>query len=79
MKRDLLSLRDLTKEEIYGLFEKSRTFKRGDITQSLKNKAVALVFEKASTRTRISFEVGVSRLGRTPGGFNARGKPDGPR
>ncbi len=81
MKRDLLSLRDLTKEEIYALFEKSRTFKKGDVPQSLKNKAVALVFEKASTRTRISFEVGVSRLGGYPvvlmpgGSQMARGEP----
>jgi ornithine carbamoyltransferase len=81
MKRDLLSLRDLTKEEIYGLFDKSRTFKMGDVPQSLKNKAVALVFEKASTRTRISFEVGVSRLGGHPvvlmpgGSQMARGEP----
>jgi ornithine carbamoyltransferase len=66
MKRDLLSIRDLTKEEIYGLFDKSTAFKQGKVSQSLGHKVVVLVFEKASTRTRISFEVGVSRLGGHP-------------
>ena len=81
MKRDLLSIRDLTKEEIYSLFDKAAAFKKGEASQSLRNKAVVLVFEKASTRTRISFEVGVSRLGGhpiviTPGGSQmARGEP----
>jgi ornithine carbamoyltransferase len=81
MKRDLLSIRDLTKEEIYRLFDKAAAFKKGEVSQSLRNKAVALVFEKASTRTRISFEVGVSRLGGHPivltsgGSQMARGEP----
>jgi ornithine carbamoyltransferase len=81
MKRDLLSIRDLTKEEIYRLFDKAAAFKKGKLSQSLRNKAVVLVFEKASTRTRISFEVGVSRLGGHPvvltygGSQMARGEP----
>jgi ornithine carbamoyltransferase len=81
MKRDLLSIRDLTKEEIYYLFDKAASFKKGELSQNLKNKAVVLVFEKASTRTRISFEVGVSRLGGHPvvlasgGSQMARGEP----
>lgn len=81
MKRDLLSIRDLTKEEIYYLFDKATAFKKGEVSQSLRNKAVALVFEKASTRTRISFEVGTSKLGGHPivltsgGSQMARGEP----
>jgi ornithine carbamoyltransferase len=81
MKRDLLSIRDLTREEIYTLFDKAAAFKRGDVSQSLRDMSVALVFEKASTRTRVSFEVGVSRLGGHPivltsgGSQMARGEP----
>ena len=80
-ERDLLTIRDLSRAEIEALFETAAQFKAGDIAPSLKGKSVAFIFEKASTRTRISFEVGVAQLGGhpvvlTPGSSQiARGEP----
>lgn len=80
-ERDLLTIRDLSRAEIEALFVTAARFKAGDIAPSLKGKSVAFIFEKASTRTRISFEVGVAQLGGhpvvlTPGSSQiARGEP----
>ncbi len=67
MKRDLLSLRDLSAEEILGLIHKARKMKAelagGTLPQSLAGKIVGLIFLKPSTRTRVSFEAAVYRLG----------------
>lgn len=67
MKRDLLSIRDLTADEIISLISRAETMKRelaeGHLRQSLKNKVVGLIFVKPSTRTRVSFEAAVYRLG----------------
>ncbi len=65
-KRDFLSISDLSMGEISTLFERARAFKKGNITKSLEGKSVVLIFEKASTRTRLSFEVGISALGGHP-------------
>ncbi len=79
--RDLLSLCDLSRGEVEGILARAAEFKAGRIEASLAGKAVAFIFEKASTRTRISFEVGVARLGAhpivlTPGSSQiARGEP----
>ena len=81
VERDLLTIRDLSRAEIEALFVTAARFKSGDIAPSLKGKSVAFIFEKASTRTRISFEVGVAQLGGhpvvlTPGSSQiARGEP----
>jgi len=66
MKRDFLSLRDFSREELAQVLEQAQAFKQGRLKPSLAGKAVVLVFEKASTRTRISFEVGIDRLGGHP-------------
>jgi len=67
MKRDLLSIRDLSSEEIVGLIAKAGRMKAelaaGTLPKSLEGKIVGLVFLKPSTRTRVSFEVAVIRLG----------------
>ena len=63
MKKDLLSLFDLSKEEIEGLFERTAQFKRGRPHPTLAGKVLGLIFEKPSTRTRVSFEVGMLQLG----------------
>ncbi|MDD1675763.1 MAG: ornithine carbamoyltransferase [Methanomicrobiales archaeon] len=67
MKRDFLSVGDLTREDLDRLIEDAATLKaerrRGFLRDDLKGKALAMIFEKASTRTRISFEVGIAELG----------------
>ncbi len=63
---NLLSIKDLTKEdikEIYSLVPKYTTRK---LIPELKDKYIGLIFEKPSTRTRVSFEVGIQQLGAVP-------------
>jgi ornithine carbamoyltransferase len=65
--KSLASLYDLTREEIEQSLKTSELLKlqnfRGEPHPLLKGKTLAMVFEKASTRTRVSFEVGVWQLG----------------
>jgi ornithine carbamoyltransferase len=63
MKRDLLSITDLNRKEIEGLLEKARRMKRKNRTQALAGKTLALLFEKPSLRTRVSFEMAMYQLG----------------
>jgi ornithine carbamoyltransferase len=66
-KRHILSLKDLESEEILSLLELSKDLKRdwtdGKSTDLLKGKTLAMIFQKPSTRTRISFETGMLQLG----------------
>ena len=66
-KRDFLSLLDLSSDELFGLLsrgvELKAMYKSGEIYEPLKNKILAMVFEKSSTRTRVSFEAGMAQLG----------------
>jgi ornithine carbamoyltransferase len=79
--RDFLSIRDLTIDEISDIFGNAARFRQTRPTRSLEGKSVVLLFEKASTRTRVSFEVGIARLGAHPvvlsveGSQIARGEP----
>jgi len=70
MKKDFLALSQYTKDELDALFALTRKLKekqkKGIEHHLLKGKSVALIFEKSSTRTRISFEVGVYQLGGQP-------------
>jgi ornithine carbamoyltransferase len=68
MKRDYLSVDDLTPEELADLLDESERLKADPLRSSgaLTGRSVALIFEKASTRTRISFETGVAQLGGHP-------------
>lgn len=65
MKRDFLTMRDLSTEEIDLLLKRSKEFKSGKDAHKcpLIGKSIGLFFEKASTRTRVSFEVGIYQLG----------------
>ncbi len=65
MKRDLLAIHDLTKDEIQSLLARALALKSGaDVHKCpLIGKSVGLLFEKPSTRTRVSFEVGIYQLG----------------
>ena len=62
-----LSIFDLTKDEFLGLLERAAELKRlrrlGRLPKPLAGQNWALLFEKSSTRTRVSFEVGVNLLG----------------
>ena len=67
MKKDVLSITDLSREEIYELLESARDLKAkrkaGESTEFLKNKSLGMIFEKSSTRTRVSFEVAMTDFG----------------
>ena len=68
MERDFLSIDDLTPDELHHLLELGQKVKAspGDYANRLSGLSIALVFEKPSTRTRLSFEVGVAQLGAHP-------------
>ncbi|MGD8548638.1 MAG: ornithine carbamoyltransferase [Desulfobacterales bacterium] len=70
MKKDILTLIDLTPEDFEILFERAielkKRYKNGIADKSLAGKTLGLIFEKASTRTRISFEAAMVQLGGTP-------------
>jgi len=65
--KSLASLYDLKQEEIKQIFKSSKLLKlqahRGQEHPLLKGKTLAMIFEKPSTRTRVSFEVGMWQLG----------------
>lgn len=65
--RNFLTLKDYTQEEILYLLDLAAELKdkkkKGILTDTLKGKNVALIFEKTSTRTRCAFEVAAHDLG----------------
>lgn len=67
--RDFLTLADYQPEEIKYLLDLAKEMKekkkRGEVYQPLKGKVLGLIFEKSSTRTRVSFESGIYQLGGT--------------
>ena len=63
--KDFLSILDLSDGEVEGIISKAASIKQGSTPQILSGKTVALVFEKPSLRTRVSFEVGVKQMGGT--------------
>ncbi len=67
MKKDLLSEYDLEREDYECIFEKAHRLKRllreGRKHATLKGKTLGMIFDKSSTRTRISFEVGMYQMG----------------
>ena len=68
MERDFLSIDDLSAQELHQVLELTAKVKQSpaDYAGRLGGKSVALIFEKPSTRTRVSFEVGVAQLGAHP-------------
>src|SRR5215813_14222000 len=81
MPRGFLTLGDVASKAWPALFDRAAHLKAHRIQTTLAGKSVALVFEKASTRTRVSFEVGVFELGghavvlSAQGSQIARGEP----
>ena len=65
--KDMLTVTDLSRSEILDLFNFSlrlkRETRRGKRHSLLRGKTLAMIFEKSSTRTRVSFETGVFQLG----------------
>jgi ornithine carbamoyltransferase len=76
-REDFLSIRDLSSDEIHGLLQKAIEIKAHPerYRDALRGKALAMIFEKPSLRTRVSFDVGIHQLGGfsinlTPGEIN---------
>jgi ornithine carbamoyltransferase len=63
--KDFIEVHDYTAEEILDLFRLAADMKanRGKYTTALEGQTLAMIFEKSSTRTRVSFEVGMYQLG----------------
>ena len=65
--KDLLSIHDLSLEEVNEIFEVSKTLKQkqmmGEPHKVLEGKTLGMIFTKPSTRTRVSFETGIYQLG----------------
>ena len=80
MKRDFLRLLDLKAGEIEAIWDRARAYKLGRVKEEpLKGKTVGLLFEKPSTRTRVSFEVAVLRTGGQASVYQLPGHPVGPQ
>ncbi|MCM8789918.1 MAG: ornithine carbamoyltransferase, partial [Candidatus Omnitrophica bacterium] len=64
-KKDFISIKDLTLEEIEDIFSLTDRLKKdkAHYNNVLKGKTLALIFQKPSNRTRVSFEVGMYQLG----------------
>ena len=67
MKKDFLKLLDFSGDELYAILDVADklkfALKRGIKNKPLKGKSLGMIFEKSSTRTRVSFEVGMYQLG----------------
>ncbi len=62
-RKNFLSSLDTSREEFSHILEIAKNFKNKDLNIELKNKVLGLIFDKSSTRTRVSFQVAMSRLG----------------
>ncbi len=65
MKRDFTSITDFNRDEVIKLFELAKDLKRDRFQPLLKDKTLAMIFEKPSLRTRVTFETGMFQLGGT--------------
>jgi len=63
VKKDLLSVADLSRDEVEQLIEQALVMKQGGMRYLLPWRSVALLFEKPSLRTRVSFDLAVTQLG----------------
>ena len=65
VNKNFLSSLDLSTKEVLYILELAKNFKNRTLHIELKDKVLGLVFDKSSTRTRVSFQVAMSRLGGT--------------
>ena len=63
--KNFLSSLDISSEELLNVLEIANSLKNKDLNIELKDKVLGLIFDKSSTRTRVSFHVAMSRLGGT--------------
>lgn len=65
--KHFINLDDLSNHDLTGIIDNAIALKKqhqaGEINQQLKNKTLAMIFDKSSTRTRVSFEAGMTQLG----------------
>ncbi len=65
VKTNFLSSLDISTKEVFHILDLAESFKSKDLNIDLKDKVLGLIFDKSSTRTRVSFQVAMSRLGGT--------------
>ena len=65
LEKNFLSSSDISKEELLNILDLADKFKNNKCDIKLKEKVLGLIFDKSSTRTRVSFQVAMSRLGGT--------------
>ena len=61
--KNFLSSLDISHEEVFHILEIAKSLKHKDLNIKLEDKVLGLIFDKSSTRTRVSFQVAMSRLG----------------
>lgn len=69
MKKDLLTLNDISRDDLNNIFSLADKLKKERATSEYKpldGKSIGMIFAKSSTRTRVSFEVGIYELGGNP-------------
>ena len=65
VNKNFLSSLDISTDELFHILEIAKNFKNKNLNFELKDKVLGLIFDKSSTRTRVSFQVAMSRLGGT--------------
>jgi len=65
VNNNFLSSLDLSKDEVFHILELAKSFKNKKLNFAPNNKVLGLIFDKSSTRTRVSFQVAMTRLGGT--------------
>lgn len=66
MKRDLISIADFSRQELWDVLVLSAKLKKQRFSEALQGRSIGLIFQKPSTRTAVSFAVGVAQLGGQP-------------
>lgn len=70
MKRDLVSIHDISKDEMLQILKRAEYFENHPISEILKGRVIASLFFEPSTRTRLSFESAINHLGGRVIGFS---------
>ena len=67
MTKHFINLDDLANDDLQQIIDQAialkKQYKAGETSNALKNKTLAMIFDKSSTRTRVSFETGMTQLG----------------